>query len=117
MSYRYQLKKKCLIVFLTKNYEEVKSKAFEIQKKEPTKVNITGSSLVSNLEVAELISKKLDKKLNYKLLNKDPERPGHDIKYGLNNELLESLNGVYDREFKDGIVNTVDWYLDNKKWL
>ena len=105
------------ILFLTKNYEEVKSKAFEIQKKEPTKVNITGSSLVSNLEVAELISKKLDKKLNYKLLNKDPERPGHDIKYGLNNELLESLNGVYDREFKDGIVNTVDWYLDNKKWL
>ena len=50
-------------------------------------------------------------------MNKDPERPGHDIKYGLNNELLESLNGVYDREFKDGIVNTVDWYLDNKKWL
>ena len=105
------------ILFLTENYNKVKKRAFEVQKKEPTKVNITGSSLVSNLEVVELISKKLDKKFTHKLENKDPDRPGHDIKYGLDNMLLEDLNGVYDRAFEEGINETVEWYLNNKSWL
>jgi|TARA_B100000902_G_scaffold392325_1_gene444549 dTDP-glucose 4,6-dehydratase len=105
------------ILFLTKNYEKVKNKAYELQKKHPTKVNITGASLIDNLDVAKLISKRLGKEFNYQLQNKDPDRPGHDIKYGLDNTLLESLGGVYDRDFEKGINDTVDWYLDNKSWL
>tara|TARA_B100001029_G_scaffold85606_2_gene70285 strand:+ start:17402 stop:18436 length:1035 start_codon:yes stop_codon:yes gene_type:complete len=105
------------ILFLTNNYEKVKKKAFEVQNKEPTKINITGASLITNLEVTELISKKLNKEYSYKLLHKDPDRPGHDIKYGLDNTLLETLGGVFDRKFEEGIDKTVDWYLNNKSWL
>tara|TARA_B100000282_G_C31678377_1_gene465523 strand:- start:68 stop:1099 length:1032 start_codon:yes stop_codon:yes gene_type:complete len=105
------------ILFLIQNYETVKLEALNIQKKEPTKINITGESLVSNLEVAQLISKNLNKKFSYKLINKDPNRPGHDIKYGLDNSLLSSLNGVYDRDFKTGITQTVNWYMNNLSWL
>ena len=105
------------ILFLTKNYPKVQEEAYKVYKKEPTKINITGESLITNLEVAELISKKLDVDFEYKLLQKDPERPGHDIKYGLDNSLLESLNGVFDREFELGINETIEWYLNNKSWL
>jgi|TARA_B100001758_G_C18409126_1_gene614315 dTDP-glucose 4,6-dehydratase len=105
------------ILFLTKNFSTVREKAYEAQKKEPTKVNITGASLISNLEVAELISKKLNKDFKFQLQNKDPDRPGHDIKYGLDNTLLTNLGGVFDRDFEKGIDETVDWYLNNKSWL
>ncbi len=105
------------IVFLISNFEFVKESAFEKQLKSPTKINITGSSLISNLEVAEMISKKLNKKFTYNLQNNDPDRPGHDIKYGLDNELLQSLGGVFDRDFEEGLNLTVDWYLKNKAWL
>ena len=105
------------ILFLTKNFSTVREKAYEAQKKEPTKVNITGASLISNLEVAELISKKLNKDFKFQLQNQDPDRPGHDIKYGLDNTLLTNLGGVFDRDFEKGIDETVDWYLNNKSWL
>ncbi len=105
------------ILFLTKNFNRVKDEAFKVQKKHPAKVNITGDSLVSNLDVAKSISNILKVEFKYKLENKDPDRPGHDIKYGLNNSLLKSLGGVHDRKFKDGIEATVEWYLKNKQWL
>jgi len=105
------------ILFLTKNFQTVKDQAYLLQKKEPAKINITGESLVSNLDVANSISKVLKKDFKYKLQNKDPDRPGHDIKYGLDNSLLKKLGGVYDRKFEKGIKDTVEWYLSNRNWL
>ena len=72
---------------------------------------------MSNLEVVEKIGEYLGKEYNYKLVNEDPLRPKHDIKYGLNTELLESLGGDFDREFEIGLKNTVDWYMDRQDWL
>lgn len=104
------------IVFLIMNYSLVKSKAFEIQKKSPPKINISGKSLISNLEVAEIISKYLKKDFRYKLVDKDPERPGHDIKYGLDTTLIEEIGGSFDIDFQKGIELTVDWYTKNVNW-
>ena len=49
------------------------------------------------------ISKKLNTKFKYELQNQDPDRPGHDVKYGLDNKLLTDLGGVFDRDFEKGI--------------
>lgn len=105
------------IVYLVKNYNEVKSKAFDIQKKSPPKINISGESLISNLEVVEIIGKLLNKEFTYKLEDKDPTRPGHDIKYGLDTELIKEIDGHFDVDFEKGIRETIDWYLNHTTWL
>ena len=105
------------ILFLTINYEKVKKEAFKEQGKAPPKINITGDSLVSNLEVVEYISQILKKDFKYSLQSHDPSRPGHDIKYGLDNSLLQKIDGVFDRDFKDGIEQTVSWYCENQDWI
>ena len=105
------------ILFLVLNFKSAQKLAYEKTNLEPTKVNITGESLISNLEVAEHISSLLNKDFNFELVNKDPSRPGHDIKYGLDNSLLKELGGIYDRKFEDGIANTVEWFKNNPEWL
>ena len=105
------------IVFLTTNHEEVRSESIKQYQKEPAKINITGDSLITNLEVVEMIGNDLKMKFEYELENKDSLRPGHDIKYGLDNTLIKSINGHHDREFKMGISDVVNWYLKNKNWL
>ena len=105
------------IVYLVTNHEDVRTKTIKFYGKEPAKVNITGESLVSNLEVVEMISKHLDADFSYSLENKDSQRPGHDIKYGLNNELIKKIGGHFDRNFSEGIEEVVSWYLKNKSWL
>tara|TARA_A100001035_G_scaffold97106_1_gene76127 strand:- start:130 stop:1158 length:1029 start_codon:yes stop_codon:yes gene_type:complete len=105
------------IFFLINKFDYVQDEAFKIQKKSPAKVNISGKSLISNLEVAEMIGECLNKDFKYKMLANDPSRPGHDIKYGLDDSLLKKLGGDFDREFKLGLEKTVNFYLKNLSWL
>jgi len=105
------------ILFLIQNHKKAEERNFEIVNTGPPKVNISGSSLISNLEVVELIGKYLNKDYNYKLVQNDPTRPGHDIKYGLDIELLTSLGGVYDRDFEEGLKNIVDFHTSNEEWF
>lgn len=105
------------IVFLTVNQETVRSESIKLYKKEPAKVNISGDSLITNLEIVEMIGEKLDMEYDFILESKDALRPGHDIKYGLDNNLIKNIGGHFDREFKNGIHDVVEWYLENKNWL
>ncbi len=105
------------ILFLLNNYEMVMSESEKNFNKKPAKVNITGNSLVSNLEVVQKVESMLNKEVEHLLINNDPERPGHDIKYGLDNSFLKQIGGEYDRGFESGMEQTVSWFLNNKKWL
>ncbi len=102
------------IVFLVENYKNLTKRAFQVQKKYPAKINISGDSLISNLEVVEMIGRLLDKEFDFKLENNDPERPGHDIKYGLDTDLIKEIGGNFDRDFEKGLEETVGWFLNNK---
>ena len=105
------------IVYLTSNHQMVRSESIKMYKNEPAKINITGESLISNLEVVEMIGEELKEEFEYTLQNNDELRPGHDIKYGLDNTLIKSIDGHFDREFKVGINDVISWYLDNPSWL
>jgi len=102
------------IAFLLENYKNLTKRAFQVQKKYPAKINISGDSLISNLEVVEMIGRLLDKEFDFKLENNDPERPGHDIKYGLDTDLIKEIGGNFDRDFEKGLEETVGWFLNNK---
>ena len=57
-----------------------------------------------------------DKKNNVKIkFVKD--RPGHDFRYALNsNKIKKELKWKPKTTFEKGILNTFNWYLDNKKY-
>ena len=50
------------------------------------------------------------------LQNHDPTRPGHDIKYGLDTDLIKDIGGNFDTEFEKGLEETVVWHLNNNKY-
>ena len=52
------------------------------------------------------------------LINFVQDRPGHDIRYGINSTKIRSHLGWKPIEtLKTGISKTVIWYTENQKWL
>ena len=46
------------------------------------------------------------------------DRPGHDLRYALNsNKVIKSLNWKPKIKFKEGLMLTFDWYLNNLKYF
>ncbi len=77
--------------------------------------NIGGGTELSNLDLTIKI-------LN--LMNKDEscieyvkDRLGHDFRYSLNSrKISDQLGFVPKIDFENGIMNTIEWYLNNEKW-
>jgi dTDP-glucose 4,6-dehydratase len=44
------------------------------------------------------------------------DRPGHDRRYSLSSEKLQSLGWRAQVRFEEGLARTVDWYRDNEWW-
>jgi len=45
------------------------------------------------------------------------DRPGHDKKYGINNEkVIKELSWKPKMDFDSAIKNTIRWYIDNSSW-
>jgi dTDP-glucose 4,6-dehydratase len=87
--------------------------------------NIAGNCELTNLDVIDAICAQLDKLLpdrdgtpRRELIEFVPDRPGHDRRYALSTEKIESELGWRPTEsFTTGIRETVAWYLDNGEWL
>ena len=88
--------------------------------------NIGGNNEVKNIEVVEKICDILDilipDKLNglssySELITYVQDRPGHDVRYAIDNTKIKSQLGWEPKEsFKSGMQKTVEWYLDNLPW-
>ena len=78
--------------------------------------NLGGHSERTNLEVVKAILKHLNKSED--LISFVTDRPGHDLRYAIDSTKTERELG-WDRtyKFEDGINETIDWYLDNQKWI
>jgi len=81
------------------------------------KYNISGEKEVSNLEMAQSIANIIGKKLNYEMVDFHSDRPGHDLRYGLDGSKLFKLGWNLPLTFKSSLEKTVKWTLENKKWL
>ena len=45
------------------------------------------------------------------------DRPGHDRRYAIDPSRIESeLGWKAETEFRGGLADTVDWYLENRSW-
>lgn len=87
--------------------------------------NIAGNCEVTNLDVVETICREVDKLVpgsddapRRELITFVPDRPGHDRRYALATDKIESELGWQPEEtFSTGLQKTIAWYLDNRKWL
>jgi dTDP-glucose 4,6-dehydratase len=81
------------------------------------KYNISGEKEVSNLEMAQLIAKYMNKELDYELVDFHSDRPGHDLRYGLDGTKLFEMGFKLPVNFEESLKNMVNWTLENQKWL
>jgi len=84
--------------------------------------NIGSNLCISNLDLAKIIIKETQKKLNYQ--NKKTkivfvkDRPGHDFRYALNsNKIRKKLRWKSLINIKKGIVMTINWYINNLNYF
>jgi dTDP-glucose 4,6-dehydratase len=78
--------------------------------------NIGGCNEKTNLEVVKIILDRLDK--SQSLIKHVTDRPGHDRRYAIDaTKIMTELSWQPSVTFERGIEKTIDWYLNNKKWL
>lgn len=78
--------------------------------------NIGGNNEKANIEIVKLIIKELNKSED--LITYVKDRPGHDRRYAIDNTKITSkLGWKPSYTFEQGIHETIQWYLDNIKWL
>ena len=78
--------------------------------------NLGGNSEKENIEVVKLILKILNKSED--LIEYVSDRKGHDLRYSMNYNKAKTMLGWEPQiDFKDGLEETINWYLNNKKWL
>jgi dTDP-glucose 4,6-dehydratase len=84
--------------------------------------NIGGNHEIANIELISYICRCLDEmrplqnKKYEELITFVPDRLGHDWRYAINNsKILKSLNWTPKTNFKDGIYQTIYWYLNREK--
>ena len=85
--------------------------------------NIGGHGEMTNLDVIKLICVLLDEARppnapHEKLINFVKDRPGHDRRYAMDSRKIRSQLGWKPQEsFASGLRKTVEWYIDNMKWV
>ena len=78
--------------------------------------NLGGHSERTNLEVVKTILKQLGKPES--LITFVSDRPGHDRRYAIDSSKVEKeLHWDRTYNFEDGMKETIDWYVNNKKWI
>jgi dTDP-glucose 4,6-dehydratase len=77
--------------------------------------NFGGGNEIANLDLVKLILKKLDKPES--LVSFVTDRLGHDRRYAIDSSFAQrELNWKPRRSFKEGLDETIQWYIDNPSW-
>lgn len=78
--------------------------------------NIGGHNEKRNIEIVKLILKHLQKSED--LIEFVEDRKGHDYRYAIDpSKIKKELGWEPKTKFEDGIIKTIDWYLENSEWL
>jgi dTDP-glucose 4,6-dehydratase len=81
------------------------------------KFNIVGKQEIDNLYLAQSIADSMGKELKYEMVDFHSSRPGHDLRYSLDGNLLKSIGWEPKFTFNDKIKQVVDWTLQRPDWL
>jgi len=77
--------------------------------------NISADNYIDNITIVEKILSKMA--LSSDLIEFVDDRPGHDLRYGLDSSKIRNeLNWSESVDFDYGLEKTIDWYIKNKEW-
>lgn len=77
--------------------------------------NIGGHNEKANIDIVKMILKILGKPES--LIIYVADRKGHDLRYAIDaTKIHTELGWLPETKFEDGIVRTVQWYLENREW-
>jgi dTDP-glucose 4,6-dehydratase len=86
--------------------------------------NIGGFNEWKNIDLIKLMCRQLDEKLgrskgsSQSLITYVKDRAGHDLRYAIDaSKINQELGWNPSVTFEEGLSKTIDWYLENKKWL
>ncbi len=88
--------------------------------------NVGGNNEKQNIEIVTTICDLLDQKVGLlpdgearrTLIRYVTDRPGHDRRYAIDaSKIKKELGWSPAVTFEEGILKTVDWYLDNPEWI
>lgn len=87
--------------------------------------NVGGKAEMENIAIVQLICDMLDdiqpasdNHARRRLITFVKDRPGHDRRYAIDfSKLQKELNWAPKESFSSGLRKTVNWYLDQKKWV
>jgi len=85
--------------------------------------NIGGCNEWANIDIVRRVCQVLDElrpvdSPRETLIAFVKDRPGHDRRYAIDSsKLTQNLGWTPEHCFEDGIVKTVEWYLDNPGWV
>ena len=83
--------------------------------KEGLVYNIGGHNEMRNIDIVKLIVHALGK--SEELITYVTDRKGHDMRYAIDPTFIHNeLGWLPETKFENGIVKTIQWYLDNKPW-
>lgn len=82
--------------------------------KEGEVYNVGGSKELANLELTELILRRMDKPKSF--VNYVQDRLGHDYRYSLDCSKLKRLGWQVQRDFETALDWTIEWYKNNREW-
>lgn len=87
--------------------------------------NIGGNAEIENIVIVQTICDILDEivpqasgKSHRELISFVKDRPGHDRRYAIDfTKLKTELDWLPQESFKSGLRKTINWYLNQKKWV
>ncbi|OEY73973.1 dTDP-glucose 4,6-dehydratase [Salegentibacter salarius] len=86
--------------------------------------NVGGFNEWQNIDLIKLLCEIMDKKLDRNegdsetLITFIKDRPGHDKRYAIDaSKINKELGWEPSVTFKEGLMKTVDWYLQNPAWI
>lgn len=84
--------------------------------------NVGGHNERTNIQIVdtviEYLNHNVDNNITEALKTYVEDRKGHDRRYGIDpTKIKEELGWYPETTFEVGIVKTIQWYLDNKKWM
>lgn len=86
--------------------------------------NVGGNNEWRNIDLIRLLCRIMDRKLGLstgeseQLITFVQDRAGHDLRYAIDaSKIRKELGWQPSLDFEEGLEKTVDWYMNNQKWL
>lgn len=103
------------LLFIISNVKAVPHAHGEIDR--PVRLNIVGDKQVNNEELVDTIARLMGKTPIKEFSYFHDHNPGHDLHYGLDGELLESLGWKSPVPFEESLKATIEWQQQNPEWM